>query len=463
MRRATLALTLCSSFVPACTLPNEACERGEQTAQQPQDDDGGEQRFVRVAEVLPGASSSIDILFVIDDSISMTDEQDQLGMWANELFGVLSFAGELPDLHVAVISSSLSVPGLKGCTDGGDGRFHIGQADLGGDRFLRDIAGEQDRLRNFAGPLNETFAKMARVGDVGCGYEQPFEATRRALSGEIAGNDGFLRDDALLLVVFVSDEDDCSAIDSSVLTADAYGDVCSPLGARTSYRCFEFGVQCDDGKSARELGPRSNCRSDEESPYIAPVSPFADFLKGLKDHPGKVIVAGVYGVPESVDVVSDPRLSSGTPMLAKVCESSLGSATPAIRIEALLSQFPARAARSSICESDLSWAMRNTALVTRRVATRSHCLAGSLADTDSSVVGLQPTCQVATVTAAGTSLASSQKLRPCASATDDNCYAIEADTTSCADTASKLAVRVRQPNRLANETLTVSCELAAGL
>src|SRR5262245_22216935 len=73
-----------------------------------------------VAQVLPTESSAVDILFVIDDSPSMTDEQEQLGIWSKELFDVLSESGELPDLHIGVVSSSVSIPGLPRCTSGGD-------------------------------------------------------------------------------------------------------------------------------------------------------------------------------------------------------------------------------------------------------------------------------------------------------------------------------------------------------
>ena len=57
-----------------------------------------------VAQVLPVESTAVDILFVIDNSGSMTDEQAQLGIWSSEMFDVLQTDGELPDLHVGVTS-----------------------------------------------------------------------------------------------------------------------------------------------------------------------------------------------------------------------------------------------------------------------------------------------------------------------------------------------------------------------
>ncbi len=212
----------------------------------------------RVAEVLPTEHRAVDLLFVIDNSRSMLDEQEQLGIWSSELFNVLSFEGELPDLHVAVTTSSITVPADDLCAAPAlNGRFHTGEVPLGEVSFLRDIATTEGRERNYDGAITEAFARMANVGENGCGFEQPFEATRRALSGSIAENEGFLREDALLVVVIVSDEDDCSTWNDG-LYGDRYQNSCSALGKFSDYRCFEFGVECADGKRSREVGVRNN-------------------------------------------------------------------------------------------------------------------------------------------------------------------------------------------------------------
>ena len=53
---------------------------------------------------------------------------------------------------------------------------------------------------------------------VGCGIEGTLEVLRRALDGRHPENAGFLRDDALLLVVFVTNEDDNSPVDGTKWT-----------------------------------------------------------------------------------------------------------------------------------------------------------------------------------------------------------------------------------------------------
>jgi hypothetical protein len=185
---ARLAL-LAVAIVPACDFGPQYCE-GDWAAASPEEEPPTPQRRI-VAQVLPVESSAVDILFVIDDSRSMTDEQEQLGIWSHELFDVLSTAGELPDLHIGVISSSVSIPDMPECVT--SGALHVGGAELQKVRFIRDVAGANGRVRNYTGTLTDTFARIARVGDGGCGFEQPFKAARSALSGTVAGSQGFLR------------------------------------------------------------------------------------------------------------------------------------------------------------------------------------------------------------------------------------------------------------------------------
>jgi hypothetical protein len=67
------------------------------------------------------------------------------------------------------------------------------------------------------------FGRLVRVGVYGSGEETPFEALRLAVTPPLSttpldagGNFGFMRDDARLLIVVLSDEDDCSEMDRPV-------------------------------------------------------------------------------------------------------------------------------------------------------------------------------------------------------------------------------------------------------
>ncbi len=427
-----------------------------------------------VAQVLAAESKAVDILFVIDNSRSMMDEQEQLGIWSSELFNVLSSSGELPDLHIGVTSSGVAISGLEGCEGGTGGSFLLGSAALQGGHFIRDIAGPDGRIRNYTGTLEETFAKMALVGDAGCGFEQPFKAARLALSSPtattgvtLAGSNGtkappFLRDDALLLVVFVTDEDDCSA-SNSLLFSDPYANACSELGAITSYRCFEHGVLCYDGKGSRALGERTHCRSNESSEYIESVSAFATSLKAVKRDPGQVIVAGIYGKPNNVTAIRDERVTYfTTPRLANVCNTGGvegTGATPAVRMNALMAEFGGRASHSSICEPELAWAMRDAGLVTRSVATRSHCLRGRMIDYDAQAPGVQPSCTVQAASNAGTPEETREEIVPCVGGDTGRCFTVEADPIECADSETQLAFRVQDSPDGGRETMTVRCDV----
>ena len=61
---------------------------------------------------------------------------------------------------------------------------------------------------------------VALVGDNGCAIQGPLEAMKRALSA--GRNPGFLRPGALLGVLIVTDEDDCSAIDGGAISQGEY-------------------------------------------------------------------------------------------------------------------------------------------------------------------------------------------------------------------------------------------------
>ena len=64
---------------------------------------------------------------------------------------------------------------------------------------------------NYSGTLPDALSCISSVGDAGCGLEAPLEAMKRALDGSHPENAGFVRRGALLAVVILTDEDDCSA------------------------------------------------------------------------------------------------------------------------------------------------------------------------------------------------------------------------------------------------------------
>ena len=167
--------------------------------------------------------------------------------------------------------------------------------------FIRDVALESgERDRNFTGTLSETFSCIAQLGIKGCGFEQPLEAAHRALNNTNIENAMFLRPDAFLAIILITDEDDCSA-KSPQLFDPNQDSIESQLGFLQSYRCYEFGIRCDGQRLDRTPKSYENCEPlTGDDALLQDPNFYADFFKGLKDNPNKVIVAAITGNPGPV-------------------------------------------------------------------------------------------------------------------------------------------------------------------
>jgi hypothetical protein len=339
-----------------------------------------------VLDPLPAAITKVDVLVVVDNSGSIADErQAMIDAAGQSLFAQLTDdLGTLPDLHVAVVSTDIeagaSVPGCE--TGSANGRFRTGNegvtCPVQGSYIIDSPDGNGGRTDNYDGNIADAFSCFATLGNSGCGFEQPLEAVRRALDGTYPEHAGFLRPEALLLLVVLTDEDDCS-----VYNAEFYGDPNgapnSLLGPRTSFRCFEFGVVCDPDEP-RAQGAKSECVPREDSAYITPVSAFTAFLSNLKTEPGLVMVAGMMGPTDVVEVGEDPR-SPGAPMLVPSCavaDTETGT-TPPIRLAALAESFPSRFVFENLCEATAaSERLRRVTRATSGVMSRRPCLLGKV-------------------------------------------------------------------------------------
>jgi len=89
----------------------------------------GDPQYAVVTDLLPADVVDVDLLFVIDDSGSMAEEQASLAAWAQDaLFGVLEVEEGTPlNLHIAVVSTDVGAGpyDISGCqVDGDDGVFN---------------------------------------------------------------------------------------------------------------------------------------------------------------------------------------------------------------------------------------------------------------------------------------------------------------------------------------------------
>lgn len=402
-----------------------------------------------VASVSALPNRNLDVLFVIDSSGSMADEQQLLATnfprFMQQLEGL---PGGLPNVHIGVVTTDVgshggTVPGCNGWGNAGDLQLQ-GFTTTDGKPFLSNVgdpACNTDRSKNYEGELTTAFSQLAHVGDVGCGFEQPLEAMKRALAPDHASNAGFLRDDANLAVVIVTDEDDCSATGPQFYSGNP------ELGRLDSYRCFAQGVICDDDEQdPQRFGQRTNCRPRPNAEYQTGVQSYIDFLIARKGDERKVMVAGVIAPTLStISVEADPASSPSVARLAHTCERGSGNerslAFPAPRLAHFLSGFPGRSQTSSICDDDFSSVLSNVGASTARLMNAA-CLEKAPQINDSG----EPDCEIVELSArSATGTRTETTLVPCGpTTTNETCYRIVEDAAACGTGPSKLRLDVQR-------------------
>lgn len=182
----------------------------------------------------------VDVLWVIDDSGSMSDEQDKLATNLPAFFDFLDGSGM--DWHIGVTTTDAELEGLTGA--------------------LHPVAGYR-YLTQDTPHVRELFEMLVRVGVGGSMDEMGLLAVEQGVfqphSELIDANEGFLRDDAALHVVVISDEDDSS------------GDRVDPTELATSLRTMKADPDipvtfnsivgpgpngCDSGTNSASYGSR---------------------------------------------------------------------------------------------------------------------------------------------------------------------------------------------------------------
>ncbi len=338
---------------------------------------------------------NLDLLFMIDNSSSMLLSQTNLLRNIPTFMKVLGdLPGGLPNIHVAVVSSDMGAGSGRtpSCTTTGDnGIFQSAPRGtctsatlLPGATFISNVGG----TTNYAAPdIATVFSCIAALGQEGCGFQRPFASVLRALGADgrpmPPENQGFLRSDALLAVVMVTNEDDCSARDGSgaaLYATDSDATLASDYGAPNQYRCNEFGHLCDGVRPPR-MAPNGqagdavtlqNCTSSECDGALTPVAEVAARIKALKAAPAnEVLIAAITGPVTPYEVrwaapsVADTSCGTGScpwPQIAHSCTATDDSyADPAVRVTQLASLFGANGFVSSICDTDFAPALQEIA------------------------------------------------------------------------------------------------------
>jgi len=215
-----------------------------------------------VDEIQQSGDKKVDILFIVDNSQSMEEEQAKLKDNFRAFIEALTEAKNgVKDYQIGIVTTDADAPNESG-------KF---QAKGKNPKILKSLSENitKDKLINY-------FVANVIVGALGSSYEKGLEAMQKALSPAMlkGHNKGFLREGAVLAVIFVADEDDCSH-NGKVKEEQLSPSVCR----------IPQGGKAEDG-------------SEGQMHNLVPTSQFVKFLKGLNR---KVVVAGLIGNPEIRD------------------------------------------------------------------------------------------------------------------------------------------------------------------
>ena len=262
---------------------------------------------------------ALDLLIVIDDSPSMRDEQEKLQEQVPRLVNLLLTGGQDTDgstpvgdfpaiesLHVGIITPDLghsTVPPhsftagsgpdvdfnpTNACmTNGGNGKAGFMQVE-GLSGTPREVCTavtppEGTLYLNFPEPGFDAADLISDVTcvtgqDDGCGFEQQLESI--VASDRNTANGGFNRDGALLAVILITDEDDCSTTDPRVFDVEAR--TSNPFqGPFTSMDELQFNLRCWQHRDA-----------------LRNVQDYVEGIAALKPDPSQVVFAAITGIPE---------------------------------------------------------------------------------------------------------------------------------------------------------------------
>ena len=181
------------------------------------------------------------------------------------------------------------------------------------------------------------------------------------------------------MVVWLSNEDDCSADDARLYDPDDVS-----MGPYASYRCFAHGVTCS-GRGAG--GVLTGCASSGK--LLLSVSTVLSRLRALKPV-GSLVLVALVGPPTPVKIEG----AGANKKVGSSCASSAVQAKPAIRLAELLNAFGADGVQASVCGADLGLSLAQ-ATTRLKTSTGPHCLRHALKDPS------RPGCTVAVQAAGG--------------------------------------------------------------
>ena len=300
-------------------------------------------------------SVSTDILFVIDNSNSMRAPQEKVKEQLEVFIDALASSPLHNDFQIGVITTGVTV-NLRGCDPSSTPTFIEYPEESGRLQRGKDVSGAvidptDDKIVRSDDP--ELLSKARRLlgqGIVGSPQEMGLEAMHLALTEPLIstpldaadpGNLGFLRSGSRLMVIIVSDEDDCSdPTGTAIALQPACGQSCE-----TDDDCAGEGHYCLELSGGNRECVLNHCETPEGRALLEPVSSYVDFLKSMEAGAGR---------PREVFLAVIGSVSLDDPFTPERCGDSEGRA---VRYVEAVSQMGDAGFMASICREDFGQAM----------------------------------------------------------------------------------------------------------
>ncbi|MCX4240818.1 vWA domain-containing protein [Paraliomyxa miuraensis] len=342
---------------------------------------------------------AVDILFVVDNSGSMGEEQGMLSNGVATLVNVLDAITPPIDYRVAVTTTDNGNPWCQG-TGPEAGKFVATSClsrptsfvfngamtidafdeacgnictipDLGLTEPWIDVQRSTGTTNVPGDAVLEAMQCMLPQGIDGCGFEQPLESMWKAIRRTETNGEseyGFHRPGALLAVVLVTDEADCSynAAHETIFLPEGNRVFWSDpdAAAPTSAVCWNAGVTCSGGScTATNLDEDGNevpAANADDDAVLQPIHRYADQLQATG-----AFIMGINGVNSDGSVtyqesLMDPQFQSDFG-IGPGCESSAGRAVPPVRAHEIIGAISGPGNEYSICSGDFSIPMEGLA------------------------------------------------------------------------------------------------------
>jgi hypothetical protein len=178
----------------------------------PSEEEGG---TAESGDNMDDGCAKVDLLFVIDNSGSMADEQINLvNSFPSFIDEIQTQLEDTEGYHIGIITSDLYLFD-QGCQQ--EGAMVTATGGVDSSSSVCGPYAEGHRYMTEMDDLDVAFSCAGQVGTGGDGNERPMQTMQAALSAQLNGpggcNEGFLRDDALLVIVIITDEEDDHEVD----------------------------------------------------------------------------------------------------------------------------------------------------------------------------------------------------------------------------------------------------------